>query len=72
MHLNACCTGEITRYRSIVIMNTYQTVMSLFHHGSLEEARTWLCLATFAASGMAGWYALEPLQAVIRKLEEML
>jgi hypothetical protein len=52
-------------------MNTYQTVMSLFHQGSLGEVRTWVCLAAFAASGMAGWYALEPLQAVIRKLEEL-
>ncbi|WP_175773000.1 hypothetical protein [Paraburkholderia phenazinium] len=51
-------------------MNTYQTVMSLFHHGSLGEARTWLCVATFAASGIAGWYLLAPLQTIIRKLEE--
>jgi hypothetical protein len=67
---DACCTGEITRSRS-VIMNTFQTFMSLFHHGSLGEARTWLCMATFAAFGMAGWHFVKPLQAIIRKLEEM-
>jgi hypothetical protein len=51
-------------------MNSYQIIMSLFHPGSLGEVRTWLCVATFAASGAAGWYLLEPLQAIIRKLEE--
>jgi hypothetical protein len=66
---DAHCTGEYTQDRSIH-MNSYQIIMSLFHPGSLGEVRTWLCVATFAASGAAGWYLLEPLQAIIRKLEE--
>jgi len=51
-------------------MNTLDTIRSLFHQGSLGEARTWLCLATIAAFGAAGWYGLEPFQVIVRKLEE--